>query len=335
VKEKAVLDQVADLPAPGLLYVATRAGAEKYARGLRERGLRAAAYHAGLPASERERVHQDFLADRFDAVVATTAFGMGIDKPNVRFVVHADIPGSLDSYYQEIGRAGRDGQDAVATLHYRSEDLGLRSFFGTHRADEDALRAVLRVLREADGPLQLSALRKQLAGEQPDGDQPEDGALAFPPRKATNAVNLLESAGIAASGPDGISVDASIKVPDAVSRAVETAESRARIERSRIDMMRGYAETGGCRRQYLLGYFGEDLADPCGNCDNCLAGTVEDLTRAEHGPFVLHGPVVHAQWGSGVVMGIEEDRLTVLFDSEGYKTLSLQALEDGRLLRPA
>jgi len=170
VKEKAVLDQVADLPVPGLLYVATRAGAEKYARGLRERGLRAAAYHAGLPASERERVHQDFLADRFDAVVATTAFGMGIDKPNVRFVVHADIPGSLDSYYQEIGRAGRDGQDAVATLHYRSEDLGLRSFFGTHRADEEALRAVLQVLRAADGPLQLSELRKRLAGEQQDGE---------------------------------------------------------------------------------------------------------------------------------------------------------------------
>ncbi|GER24245.1 ATP-dependent DNA helicase RecQ [Zafaria cholistanensis] len=339
-KEKAVLDQIAALPVPGLLYVATRAGAGKYARGLEERGLRAAAYHAGLPASERERVHQDFLADRLDAVVATTAFGMGIDKPNVRFVVHADIPGSLDSYYQEIGRAGRDGRDAVATLHYRSEDLGLRSFFGTHHADEDALRAVLQVLRGAGGPLQLSALRKRLAGNRPGGGdagdgRPEGGAQELPPRKVTSVANLLESAGIAASGPAGISVDASIKVSDAVRRAVETAESRARIERSRIDMMRGYAETDGCRRQYLLGYFGEELADPCGNCDNCRAGTAEDLSRAEHGAFVLHGPVVHAQWGAGVVMGIEEDRLTVLFDSEGYKTLSLPAVEDGQLLRPA
>ncbi len=100
-------------------------------------------------------------------VVATTAFGMGIDKPNVRFVVHADIPESLDSYYQEIGRSGRDGEPAAAVLHYRPEDLGLRKFFGTHTPDEEALLAVLQALRgrrraaDAEGPRRADRLLRR------------------------------------------------------------------------------------------------------------------------------------------------------------------------------
>ena len=129
------------------MYAAKRKDTEKYAARLARNGLRAAAYHAGRTPTERELVHQQFLAGGLDVVVATTAFGMGIDKPDVRFVLHADIPESLDSYYQQIGRAGRDGRPAVAVLHYRSEDLGLRRFFATHTPDEAALLAVLTVLR--------------------------------------------------------------------------------------------------------------------------------------------------------------------------------------------
>ncbi|MDQ4138538.1 MAG: RecQ family ATP-dependent DNA helicase, partial [Actinomycetota bacterium] len=115
-KREAVVDQVLELPMPGLVYTATRAGTERYAASLAERGLRAAAYHAGLKGSEREDVHERFRDDLLDVVVATTAFGMGIDKPNVRFVFHYDIPDSVDSLYQELGRAGRDGEDAEAVL---------------------------------------------------------------------------------------------------------------------------------------------------------------------------------------------------------------------------
>ncbi|HSU70111.1 MAG TPA: DUF3553 domain-containing protein, partial [Micrococcaceae bacterium] len=110
--------------------------------------------------------------------------------------------------------------------------------------------------------------------------------------------------------------------------------SRARIDRSRLEMMRGFAETQGCRRQYLLGYFGEELEEVCGNCDNCAAGTAVDLTD-DDGGFPVQSAVVHQDWGPGVVMSTEEDRITVLFEQEGYKTLSRQAVDDGGILRRA
>ena len=160
-KRKAVLSQVASLTTSGqkgLVYAATRKDTEKYAAKLVAQGIRAEAYHAGRSASERELIHEQFLADDLDVVVATTAFGMGIDKPNVRFVVHADIPESLDAYYQEIGRGGRDGDKARAVLHYRSEDLGLRKFFGTHAPDQESLLAVLKVLKSAGAPATVKLL---------------------------------------------------------------------------------------------------------------------------------------------------------------------------------
>lgn len=119
---------------PGLVYAASRKDTEFYAGELAQCGVRAAAYHAGMKAADRERVHEQFMADDLDVVVATSAFGMGIDKPNVRFVVHASVPESLDSYYQQIGRAGRDGRPAEITLFYRPEDLSLQTFLTASKA---------------------------------------------------------------------------------------------------------------------------------------------------------------------------------------------------------
>jgi ATP-dependent DNA helicase RecQ len=323
-KQRAVVQQVAGLKGPGLLYAATRKDTETYAAELAGHGLRAAAYHAGRKQTERDEVHEQFLDDGLDVVVATTAFGMGIDKPNVRFVIHADIPESLDAYYQEIGRSGRDGQPAAAVLHYRPEDLGLRRFFGTHKPDEDALLAVLTALRAADGPVTQKALAEQ---------------TGIPGRRLTGLLNELQETRYVKALKRGVRLEPGAKLPKVVEHAVELAEARQRVDRSRIEMARGYAETDACRRQFLLGYFGEDLPEPCGNCDNCTDGSAyeEDyddgaVAAAGGEPFPLQAAVVHREWGAGIVMRHEEDVITVLFEQEGYKTLSRQAVTDGKLL---
>ncbi|ADX72114.1 ATP-dependent DNA helicase, RecQ family [Pseudarthrobacter phenanthrenivorans Sphe3] len=333
-KRTAVVEQVAAMArdGQGLLYAATRKDTEKYAAKLVKHGLRAEAYHAGRSASDRERIHEQFLADKLDAVVATTAFGMGIDKPNVRFVVHADIPESLDAYYQEIGRAGRDGEPAVAVLHYRSEDLGLRKFFASHTPDPDSLLAVLKVLKAAGAPAPKSSLA-ELTG--------------FPARRITSLVNQLEETGAVTSGRRGVRLVSKAKLSALVEDAVELAEARQRVDQSRLTMMRAYAETDSCRRQFLLGYFGEDLPEPCGNCDACADAAAkqpaphaaDDGGTASGGPaddpFPLQSAVVHKEWGPGLVMRHEDDVITVLFEQEGYKTLSRTAVVEHELLKPA
>ncbi|NUS35489.1 MAG: ATP-dependent DNA helicase RecQ [Pseudarthrobacter sp.] len=335
-KRQAVQAQVADFAkrGPGLLYAARRKDTEKYAAKLAKEGLRAEAYHAGRSARDRERIHEEFLNDALDVVVATTAFGMGIDKPNVRFVVHADIPESLDAYYQEIGRAGRDGEPASAVLHYRSEDLGLRKFFGTHSPDPDSLLAVLQVLKAAGAPAPKSSLA-ELTG--------------FPARRITSLVNQLQEAGAVSIGKRGVRLASKAKLPALVGGAVERAEARQRVEQSRLTMMRAYAETDGCRRQFLLGYFGEELPEPCGNCDGCAEAGKEAEGKEAEGkapdggglasgsdePFPLQSAVVHKEWGPGLVLRHEDDVITVLFEQEGYKTLSRAAVLEHELLKPA
>ncbi|WP_344122920.1 RecQ family ATP-dependent DNA helicase [Kocuria aegyptia] len=315
-KRRAVLDEVAELVDPGLVYVATRKETEAYAAELLRRGVRAEAYHAGRKRSERNEVHARFLADELDVVVATTAFGMGIDKPDVRFVVHVDIPDSLDSYYQEIGRAGRDGRPALAVLHYRSEDLGLQQYFAGAAPEQEDLEEVFRAVRR-HGPVRARELR-------------EHTGLGH--RAQARALHLLEHSGGVLARTQGYRAANGATPQAAVAAALAEAEAEHRIDRSRIDMMRGYAETDGCRRDWLLNYFGEETDGWCGNCDTCAeAGSAAEA--AERAAATPHGwgiqtPVTHREWGHGIVMGAEPDRITVLFDSVGYKELSLRLIEE-------
>jgi ATP-dependent DNA helicase RecQ len=253
----------------------------------------------------------------FDVVVATSAFGMGIDKPNVRFVVHASIPDSLDSYYQQIGRAGRDGEDALVVLFYRAQDLGLARFFTTHRPDENVIKAVYQALDERT-PKRMKKLRTE---------------LDVKGRTLTNAINLLEQADAVTATRKGF-LSSGRKTRDAVRAALEVVDMRERIDRSRVEMMRRYAEARDCRRQFLLGYFGQGLSEPCGNCDRCRApdAPANDDSSGEQPAIPCETVVEHKEWGSGVVIGGDSDRVTVLFDDYGYRTLAMAAVRENDLL---
>ncbi|GIF74377.1 RecQ family ATP-dependent DNA helicase [Asanoa siamensis] len=302
---------------PGIVYVPTRRGAEELAARLRDAGYEAAHYHGGMAAGARETLHEEFLADKVPIMVATSAFGMGIDKPNIRWVAHVALPDSPDSYLQEIGRAGRDGLPARTLLLWRAEDEGLQRYFTGALPSVDELRDLAAVLR-ADGPLTKATLRER---------------TGLGARKLGQLVALLEQVGGAVTRSGGKVASPRYAPPAAevAALAVAEAERQQSLQKSRTDMMRGYAEARGCRGQALLAYFGEKLTHACGHCDNCVAGRGVPDDGAV-GPFPVHTTVRHAEWGSGMVMGYEEDRMTVLFDEVGYKTLSVPVVSEQGLL---
>ncbi|NAZ88171.1 RecQ family ATP-dependent DNA helicase [Kineococcus sp. T90] len=323
-QHEGVLRSVAAVRGAVVVYVARRRDAEGLAQELRGAGRCADFYHAGRRRDDRDRVLREFVDGTLDVVVATSAFGMGIDKPDVRAVVHAHVPDSLDSYYQEIGRAARDGHPAVAVLHYRPEDLGLRTFFASGVAKPEPVREVAAAVRAHDGPVEPTSLRREL------------GTTAS---RLAGVVNLLEEAGAVHEDERGrLVADPDGPAPaEAAEVAVHLSEQQRSVERSRLEMMRAYAETSACRRQFLLGYFGEELPEPCGNCDTCRAGTAARRSEgsAHDQPFPVGAAVAHEEWGEGQVMHYEDDRVTVLFEGVGYRTLALGVVEDRGLLRPA
>lgn len=147
----------------------------------------------------------------------------------------------------------------------------------------------------------------------------------------TRALNLLQHSDAVTATGRGFRWNSHTEVEQAVAAAAEVAAQHRRVELTRVEMMRGYAETTGCRRQFLMSYFGSTLQQPCGVCDTCAAGTASQLPTGETG-FAVQSRVRHAEWGDGIVMREEDDRLTVLFDQEGYRTLSLRAVRDNNLL---
>jgi len=327
-KRRAVVDLVADEVTPGIVYVATRKETESYAAALAERtpDRTVVAYHGGLRSKERGDLHQRFHDGEVDVVCATSAFGMGIDKPDIRFVVHADVPASLDEFYQEIGRAGRDGDEAHTVLFYRPEDLALRTFFASGLPGRADLKGVFTVVGAADGPVKRTAIAHE-AGKSP--------------RSVGRFVDLLLEAGALTESKEGFTVTDGWTAEDAAEKARDLAAMREKVEESRIAMMRTYAEKPGCRRRFLLGYFGEEAPERCGNCDGCAAAEHQDAAGAgdelptEQDEDVLFAPqtrVTHEKWGGGTVMSQEGDHMTVFFEDAGYKVLSVSSVRDHDLL---
>jgi ATP-dependent DNA helicase RecQ len=312
-KRRALLDRIASSSPPGIVYVSTRREAEEVADELCSGSLRAASYHAGMKSAERDDVQERFMDGELDVVVATTAFGMGIDKADVRWVFHAEVAESLDSYYQEAGRAGRDGEPAEIVLFYRSEDVGLRRFFAGGHVEVDELAHV------------LDAVRRGV----PAASLPEE--LHLSDTKLASALSRLEDAGAVRVAMDGeVTPVADGASSELVTAAAEAEEMRRSFDRSRVDMMRAYAETDDCRRAFILSYFGEPFEPPCGNCDNCEAGRVS--APPVDVPFPVGARVAHETWGEGVVQRYDDDSMVVLFDEAGYKTLALEVVRERPLL---
>jgi ATP-dependent DNA helicase RecQ len=236
----------------GIVYARTRRSVEELAAELRRAGLSAEPYHAGLPKEQRTATQRRFMLGGTAVIVATNAFGMGIDKPDIRFVVHFNLPGRIEAYYQEAGRAGRDGDPAECTLLYARRDRVAQQHFidRAHPDDDDVREAWLRLLASAgaDGTI--------LDGG--GGGDPEQFAMAL---SALRASGLVEPVELRLRSTD----------PTAPIDTSNIARHRAH-EDARLSEMTEYAETNDCRRAVILRYFGEEAPERCDRCDACENG---------------------------------------------------------------
>jgi ATP-dependent DNA helicase RecQ len=306
----------------GIVYTATTKGARETTRWLGEWGIAADYYHGQRKKADRLRVQAAFMAGELRVIVATNAFGLGIDKPDIRFVLHRDIPANVDAYYQEAGRAGRDGEFARCILLYRPAELGRAAFLAgsAHVSREDVVRGREGLLATGGGTLRELETATGLS----------KGILA-------GLLGMLKKDGIVAERRGRVRLLAPDFDVEQV--ALEDEEQRKTYERSRWEMMRGYAETESCRRRFILTYFGEAYEPPrCNACDNDVlhpAAAVPEaaVVTAPPVPFAIQDHVMHAAFGEGVVQRVDGDTITVLFDTVGYKTLSAALVVERQMLK--
>jgi ATP-dependent DNA helicase RecQ len=336
------------LEGPGLVYVATTSEARRVAALLNEAGLKAAFYHGQMRKSDRDRVQQAWMDEVTPIVVATTAFGMGINKANLRYVVHYDLPASLEAYYQEAGRAGRDGLPSKAVLIYDPRDRNIQSFFiggsvpseGSLRDFWDEIRKTLRAKERANaGGGRVHSLTIGEAAK----------IRNLPVARVRPLIAALEQAGgVAVLEGNGDNQDVvHFRKTHVMGRRLlldmKKLQARKQYEQSRLDMMQRYASTRECRRKLLLAYFGETFdKDNCGACDNCLKFNENNSVTIERTvavpvpetPFGFRtgSAVNHKKWGAGTIQTLENNTVTVHFPDVGYKTLALDVVINAGLL---
>ncbi|CAN5572874.1 hypothetical protein BH11MYX1_BH11MYX1_20100 [soil metagenome] len=267
-----------------LVYAATRKNAEAYATALKKSGMRARVYHAGLENGVREKNQDVFMSGQLDVIVATNAFGMGVDKSDIRLVVHADIPRSPEAYYQEAGRGGRDGKPTRCVLLFNHGDIRLQEFLiDASFPSAELLRGLWKLLANQPN------LGKLMHDEEELEAKLKPHLLGLLGDASVGAESrILERHGMLAR--DDVRIAAHRPQPGSSYPILDVAslQRRADIERKKLRSMIDYAYNPRCRRQLILEYFGdEDWANrdrKCGACDTCDAiahGRPTGMSEAE------------------------------------------------------
>jgi len=284
IKLAAVREVLSSAEGAGIIYVGTRREAEEVAEFVRDVcGVDARYYHAGLEADLRSEAQEAFLAGDVPLIVATNAFGMGIDRPDVRFVLHFSVPGSLEAYYQEAGRAGRDGLPAQCILLYAPPDRALQEWFIENDAPTlDQVRALYAALKAhvSDGMVVVTMDDLSLAA----GLHEIKVKVGLAQLEAAGCVNRIGDVGAR------MHIALSELNQNALAAASNQVEARREHKRRQLSKMIDYAEMNACRRRAILDHFGdkgEATADVC--CDNCLARlqTPESSRTSEGSQIVL------------------------------------------------
>lgn len=334
------LEVVAACEGAGIVYTSTVKSAQELHDKLAAEGESVGLYHGRLPASRRAQAQDAFMDGHVRVMVATNAFGLGIDKPDIRFVLHYQMPASVDAYYQEAGRAGRDGGDATCTLLYVRQDRALQHFFMAGRYPLiDDMKAVLAVLAQQapDGGWTASAIAER-------ADRPRAKMLVALSLLRSNKVVRRDRAGRLQTVRD---------MDDAALQSMLGTYQRRRDQDSEtLEAMVAYAQGGRCRWQAVLGALGEGAAqDACGHCDNCVRMAalarvapavaepqepIEVRPSPQAAPRFAGGDTVRAKrYGAGLVVEATAHAVTVEFPNGERRSFLPEFVRPARQSGPA
>jgi ATP-dependent DNA helicase RecQ len=279
----------------GLIYCATRENCTLVADFLKQAGYHAAAYHAGFPPNEKLQLQQEFISDKYKVLAATNALGMGIDKSNLRFIIHFDFPGSITAYYQEVGRCGRDGKPAKGIVVYDVDDKKIQQYFiDSAQPQAEDFTLVLDAVEKAPEPPNLTTI-KRVTG-------------LHPTRVTIVVAELIEQNFLKKFGLHGVQVYACLPKKQALDLSRYTNQHEVKTRELRKMLQYG-GDCPQCRMAFLRVALGDDNNRRCGHCDICQPTTgipqiQEDKIRMitqwlDKRPVVI-APVVKQRMSAGL-----------------------------------